>query len=770
MIISINEEDYSTALDGGMDLEIQRYINAPSVCNFRVCIQNDSSLSIPVRFQSVQVAGDDGAQYFTGYIATSPVPIYLGVGIVGPVYGYLIQAISDEILLDQYLLDASQNVAGMTVGTILTSLVSKTGSSALSTRLLTLDSLLGNIMFRPGASWSQCAGQAAAIARASYKAVNGVLELTSMQSVVHELDESSGTLTMANLSFQTPEKRALANDVTVCGEHEPVVYVSEYFQGDGTTVDFYLSAAPFFPASSKEVLLDEQFNEPSIDSRFWGNSGGSFLTIGDGGLSLSGGNGLDGQSGLEWREAIEMGGTLLFELSGVILSAGSTGVLCGFYSGSETMDGCVVGFKVTSASGSGAVSVQPLLNGNAGGTSYAMNSSYQYTLRARVHCPEFYRAEQIYRSCGDDGVISSGGTWRLSPAFVTLEIQEYANNVGSTPVTLYDGSFTNFAGSCSAVVASSTNLIGSIRSAELKNLGSVWVVSTPANGGAYTRRIGTTAEGAECHVERTGKLVFYSGYAPASGEQIAVSYRTIGRSVGRAVNSASQEALAAAGYPSEAVWVGTVTDPAARTSADCRTAALVMEEAAASVSALWKGTFKGTQLSFSADVWPGDALELKAASLSLDVQVVVRSVKVIYKASLPDLVEYVVAFANDWADDLAIKTSAVVPEDAWLPAAISPTLLANLNTMQVTALTSSSVTIQTGVTPPSGGGFEIRRRDFAFKAGEDTDLVARSSAQNITFARETANDRFYIRMYDGETPPNYSEFSTALFINLPYSS
>ena len=41
--------------------------------------------------------------------------------------------------------------------------------------------------------------------------------------------------------------------------------------------------------------------------------------------------------------------------------------------------------------------------------------------------------------------------------------------------------------------------------------------------------------------------------------------------------------------------------------------------------------------------------------------------------------KYEIAFANDWADDLAIKTSATVPADAWLPAPIAPTVLANLN-------------------------------------------------------------------------------------------
>ena len=77
------------------------------------------------------------------------------------------------------------------------------------------------------------------------------------------------------------------------------------------------------------------------------------------------------------------------------------------------------------------------------------------------------------------------------------------------------------------------------------------------------------------------------------------------------------------------------------------------------------------------------------------------------------------------------------------------------------------MTVNADVTPPTGGGFEIRLRDFAFMAGEDPDLVMRATVPNMTFSRDTANDRFYIRMYDGATPPNYSEFSTALFINLP---
>jgi hypothetical protein len=176
------------------------------------------------------------------------------------------------------------------------------------------------------------------------------------------------------------------------------------------------------------------------------------------------------------------------------------------------------------------------------------------------------------------------------------------------------------------------------------------------------------------------------------------------------------------------------------------------------------------RLDFATDVWPGDALQLNAPSANLNAQVVVRAVTVSYSASVPDLVCYAVHFANDWADDLAIKTSTTVPADAWLPAPVAPTVLANLSGISVTALNGSTVSINAAVVPPAGGGFEVRRGDYSFMPGEDTGLVMRGTQQNLTFARESANDRFYIRMYDGATPPNYSEFSAALFINLPLGS
>jgi hypothetical protein len=768
MKITINGQDYTAALDAARPLTIVRKLNEPSVCQLWLSLPANSDLAAPLRNQSMAVTGDDGTYYFTGYIAVSPLPEYAGYAMEGPRYRIAIQALSDELLLDQLLMPSSTGATGESAGALMAALVTHSGGTWLSTQGLSLDTPVSNFSPGKGAPWSKSAGQVASMARASYRAINGAITSSSVPGTVHPLNETDGSLNLSTLAFTSGVKRALANDVTVCGEDEPVAYVTEYFLGDGVTTQFYLTADPYFPATSKSTIISELFNEAQINQRVWGVTGGAgYLSLGAGGLAMNGGNGIDGETLLTWIDSVEMGGTLLLEAVGVTLAADSTGVLAGFFAGTDKQATCTAGFQATAQQGTGAVTLQPLIQGSPVGTSYAINPAYQYTLRVRVHCPENERELAIYRSFGDSGPITSGGQLNAAPGNVQMEIQQFVNGVGGTPVTLYDGAIASLPAACNVVAASSINLSGTMRALNLTNLGSGWVVSTPPNGAAYTQRVGTTAEAAECHLERSGRVVFYTGYTPVAGEQIAVSYRTVGRAVGRAVNNASQQALASAGMPTEAAWIGSVTSPAARSSADCRNAAFVIEQAAASASALWSGTYKGNRSSFASDVWPGDALLLNAPSTNLDTQLVVRAVTVSYKASYPDLVEYAITFANDWADDLAIKTSETVPANTWLPAPIASTVLANLNDLTVTALNGTTVTINAGVTPPTGGGFEVRLRDFAFMPGNDPSLVMRSTQSTMTFSRINANDRFYIRVYDGSTPPNYSEFSTALFINLP---
>ena len=771
MKITIQGMDYSATLDSIHPLTIERKLNQPSVCQLWLSLPKGGSLATPLRNQSLAIWGDDGTPYFTGYIASSPCQEYAGISIDGPRYRIAIRAISDELLIDQLPLSPTRASAGMTAGQLMTSLVMHTRSAAVATQGLTLNAPISSFFPEPGAWWSKSAGQIALQARSAYRALAGALTLSQIPVTVHQLNETDGSLNLSSLALTSSTDRALANDVTVCGEHEPAAFVTEYFLGDGITAQFSLGADAFSPSVSKTTIIDELFNESNIDLTVWNSSGGAGdLSLGAGGLRMNRGNGVDGQTMLTWIDSIELGGTLLIEAVGVTLSTGSTGILAGLFVGLDTLSGCVAGFQVKAQAGAGSVTLQPVAEGTSVGTEYAISPANQYTLRLRIHSPECERSLATYRSFGDAGPITYGGQGNQAPAKLTFEIQEFVNGVAGMPVMLYEASIDSLPGSCSVVAASSINLNGSMRAFRLTNLGSGWVVSTPKDGTERTRRLGSVTEAGECQLERPDRLVFYSGFVPQAGEQIAVSYRTMGRAVGRAVNTSSQQQLAAAGLPAVAQWIGSVTNPPARSSADCRNAAATMVEASASISALWKGAYKGTQLSFATDVWPGDALLLNTPSMNLNAQMVVRAVTMRYSSSYPDLVAYDISFANDWADDLAIKTSKSVPEDAWLPAPIAPTALSNLTNLRVVSVSGTAVTINTGVTPPMGGGFEIRRRDFGFMAGEDPDLVMRGSQQSMTFSRESANDRFYIRMFDGSTPPNYSEFSAALFINLPLGS
>lgn len=761
MQLTINGINYTAALDAAHPLTIERKLNQPSACAFALSFPANSALAVPARMQSISIAGDNGVVYFTGYIAEPPLPEYAGFAIEGPRYRYAVQALSDEFLLDQQLMPPSKSLSGMPAGALLGTLVTHTGATSLTTDQLTLQTPVANFVPEPGAPWSKSAGQVANQVRAAYRAISGALTLTPVPAAVHALNESDGTLTLANLALNSGRRRTLASDITVCGQHEPSAYVTEYFQGDGVTTQFFLSEDPFFPPAGKTTLIHELFNEPAINTTVWGvPANNNSFTLGDHGLSFNGGTGIDGQAQLRWLDSIEMGGTLLLEATGIQLNNASTGILAAFYAGAQTIAGCIAGFQATAQQGTGAVSLQPIVLGAASGIAYNTSPANQYTLRIRVHCCEDQRSLATYFASGNNGLISTGGQGGSVPAKIQCEIQEYVNGVAGMPVTLYDGAIGGLPVACSVVAASSLNLQGSMRSLNLTNRGSGWVVTTPPNGSPYTRRIGSLIESAECSVERSGNLLFYTGFIPAVGEQIAVTYRTIRRAVGRASQSSTQTAS----------WIATVTNPPARSSADCRNAASALLQAASGPSALWSGAYKATQFDFASDVWPGDALALNAPSCNLNSQVVVRSVKLTYANTTPDLVHYDIAFANDWANDLAIHTSATVPADAWLPAPIALAPAANLIALNVTALTGNSITIDTGIAPPTGGGFEIRRRDFAFMPGEDTGLVMRASTSTMTFARESANDRFYIRMYDAATPPNYSEFSTALFINLPLIS
>ncbi|WP_263411106.1 hypothetical protein [Terriglobus tenax] len=752
--------DYTPALSKQQPLRVERKLNAISTC--AALLDVDSvGLAKPIRKARVIVANDAGTTLFTGYLTTEPVARYAGVSVKGPVYHWVISAASDEWLLNQ--LGGSNGVSGLgqNAGDVLTMLSTRTGTATLATSGIGAGLPLGVYLPGQGEAWSASAGEAAGNSYAAYRAVGGQLMLQSVATVTHTFYEGDGTLDANALT--AGKLRELANDVTLSGEREPAALVQEIFTGDGTTDSFYLNDAPL--RSSPATLIRDAFDAAAIDDTVWAvNDPGTYVSLTGAGLTLNGGNGLDGQTTVQSLNRVEMGGALLVEASHVVLATGSDGVLCGLYQGVVSLANLFAGFRVKQVSG--ATVLQPVVNGSEVGSPFAVVSGHVYTLRLRAYCVEMQRVKQTYYAMVDGGVQQFGGGLVEAPMAVTFEVQDLGLS-SATPVTvLYDGLATSSPSSAVLVAVNSVQMFGSVGGFRLVRSGSAWVVSTLPDGTKQTRLQGATGEGVDCSIDSSGKVSFYSGRVPVAGERVTVFYRMGRRAVARMADAASVAEEAALGLPGLARWVGKVRQPKARSTEDCEAAAQAVLSFAVSRAAAQNGSY--VAVNPPEDVWPGDMLTLASSTDAMNV--IVRQVVMEDQHCVPEMVRYTIQFANDWAESLSMTLNESVATDAVLPkvAATTPaTALANLQQVTVVGVTETMLQMDAGVSAPSGGGFEVRRRDWSFGAGADGDLVLRSPVRSFEIPRAAKDERYFIRMYDGSSPPVYSRFSAAVFTHVP---
>lgn len=769
MVLTIDNLDgagvlnYTSALVAKPPLRIERQLNEPSICSFTLVPQG-AGLPVPLRLARVVVNDDNNVVLFTGYVASEPVLELAGEDLTGPMYQAAVSAVSDDVLLDMQEVLSTRASFGLQAGQLAQNLTNSVDSTRFTLSTTQAQGTVGRFVPEPGRSWSGNMGTIASSSRTAYRVVGGNLTMTPIGNVTHSLNESDGSLQVDKL--QASMVKMLANDVTVCGQDEPSAYVTEVFEGDGTTALFDLTEEPFFPPSSKTKAFADLFQTPAVNSLLWQlQDPGGHVSITANGLTCTGGNGLDGQTNLCANGNVELGGSFVIEANGLVLSAGSTGIISGLYGSGITTANCIAGFQVSEVDGNASIS--PLINGLAAGNSFSPTTGHLYTLRLRVYGKEMQRVLQSYYSVGVDGTERWGGSDVSCGINLVLEIQDTTNGVSQPPVVLYDGSLATPPSLCTFGLLNSTNLICSVRSVNITPESPVWVTSLPPDGGMVTRRTGTTAQGADCRVERTDKLRFYATSVPQAGEQVFVSYRTKRRAVARMANAVAASPQDSSQLPATARWMGTVTSPQALSSADCENAASALLSLSSNRAAAWKGTYTGWNLEAQGDIWPGDLLAVTAPSANMTADLVVRSVQIDVACTSPQMNKYTIHFANDWADALAIKTSSVVPADTWLPLqpqTVEP--LANLLTLSA-SISAGAIQVNTGTTPPSGGGFEVRRRDWSFGPGTDSDLVLRSPVSNFTIPREAAMEQYYVRMYDGSTPPNYSRFSSAVIVNVP---
>ena len=777
--------DYSAAIDRSHKVEIIRTLNAPSTARGMLCLKA-SGLATPVRRARIVLASDAGTLLFTGYLTTELIAIYAGVATEGHVYRLAFNAISDEWLLDKQASGSlSSSVLGGSGGAVVKGLLGRLDPSRFTTTGVLDGQSAGVLQPQIGAGWSANAGAVADSTYAAYRVLGGALNMAQAGTVTHALSDGDGTLQVAGLHIASV--RELANDITVSGDMEPTVYWTEIFSGDGTTAVFNLSGQPDAPNAGHAHLIADNFNTSTMNAQRWtATDSGSHLALGPCGLTMTGGNGVDGGTTLVANDAVELGGTVIAELSGVTLNPGSAGVLAGFYGGTIAQSNCFAGFNIRQSGGNSVAT--PMVNGAEVGATTPLLTGHLYTLRIRLHCAELLRVRQAFYAmvevAGASQVQRFGGGVIDAPMSLVFELRDEGAS-SNTPVTiLYDGTVTSSFAAPGFCLANSVQLLGTIGAVKINRRGSAWIRSTATSTGTTSTRLtGRTNEGVDCFLTPsvTGSVTFYPLRIPAPGELVTVLYRGRSRSVARLADPASLAAEAAGGTVGTARWLGHVARPPARSTEDCEHAAQAVLAFATNRAAAVAGSYNFINPSTAGDIWPGDVLALTANGSIANV--IVRRVEIDESGAGPEALTYRIAFANDWAEGLGIKLTEAIAKDALLPETplqlasgqVPGHTLANLQGLTVTGFSgtgaSCAITIDAGTTPPPGGGFEIRRRDGGWGVGPRTsgsgDVVLRSPVRGFSIPRASFQETFYVRMYDNSSPALYSRQSSAIVTHVP---
>ncbi len=763
--------DYSRAVCADQATEkavvITRTLNQPTLARLYLdCASN--GLATPAVNSFVAITADNGTFLFTGYLPSAAEPIFAGYCSTGPQYRIVVNALSEDWLLNRQAVPQTAPLLGETAGEMISILTNRVNPTLVQMNGLEDVGTIGFFEPLPNLPWSKNVAALANQARSAYRVLNGQLTLAPVGSTVHNISDVIGTLDYAALSATNAKQ--VVNDVTITGLSQPMEYVTELFEGDGATALFQLQRDPY--RVIRPILLDEEFTASSLNTSIWNvNDAGGYLSVGGGGLALTGGAGTDGTTTLTTIDPVELGGEIVIESGFVQLNSGSDGVLCGLYSGAVGIANCLAGYRVRT-SGSNTVLV-PLVEGNEVGTSFTIQAGHSYILRIHVHSSELQRMLNSYFSYGSNGPTVYGGGTVQSPLQLLFELQDMALlpyvNIGST--ILYDGVVASSPAIATFACVNSLNLQGNIGYFKVTKPGTMWVVSTPSGGASFTRRIGSNTQGADCNVLRNGFLHFYKLAIPQPGEMLAVTYRVAAPSVARFANStASQEG--GTGAPTVSQWVGHIVRPPARSSVDCENACQALLNFSSNPAAAWRGTYSYYNLQNQSDIWPGDALDFNSSAAGFNISVIVRKVTIKSTSSSPEVLDYAVEFANDWAETIAMELTDTISPDVYLPQepeTAPNAYLANLNALQVVSISTTSIVVNANITPPANGGFEVRSRDYTFGPSTDEDLVLRSPVPNFTITRSVDEEQFYIRMYDGSKPPIYSRLSSAVFTNVATS-
>ena len=763
--------DYTLAVDKTRAPRVLRRNRLASELRLSL-IADDPDFVVPRDGARIMLGRLNGVDVFTGYLSAAPTFEYLGWNERGPVYRYNLVALSDESLLDRKTLPDRHPFIARSAGEALRQLTEDLLPGVMDTTgIADLDHVSWYSCDRQR-RWSEHAAELATRARACYHVLGHKVFFNSLGTTTHTLSETDTSFSSGTLKLQG--KHVQGNDVILTGRSEPQAYVKDYFVGDGWITRFYLSQPPF--GASSRTLMDEEYKGSTLATTRWSVTDPVGATrVSTGALQVAGGTGVDGQTLVSFVEKIELGGALFLQHGDVKFDVQSSGVLGGLYAGTITASQCLAGFRVLP--GGSNSNIQALINGALTGPVISTQSLHHYVLSTRLYSSEVYRKRQIFHSSAHPAGAGRGGQDVAATTRVVLEIRDMdpANpgSLAAPSTVLYDGVVANAPALCTYALVNSTNLHCSIAFTRLLRLANVEVRSARPGEAYRTRLVGSRSDGAECRVTGDPAVQFFPQSLPIEGEEIVVRYRGSGESLTR-VKDAASVAAEKSGFDDGvrgALCEALVPPP--YTSVDCENAALALLDDTARCG--WSGEYE-TWSDFlpgnAVDILPGDGLQVTAPSRGANFHAYVREVEIEILDVAGEHSRYTIRFADEAADSLSFKLDSTgsagdLDVDAVERTQLGNSFVSDLTDAQVTAITSTTVSIDAGTNLSPGWVIEVRTSDFGWGIENDRNLLGRFGSRTFTVPRLGPAQTYFLRQHDASSPAKYSRFSSALHIDKP---
>lgn len=756
-------QDYTAYVDGTQLPVVTRMLNRAARATATL-VAADAAFVEPASGARVILERADGYRLFTGYLATAPQRQHVGYAQQGNAWRYGLVAVDDSWLLDRNALPVRPAFAYRTAGNALRTITNDVLPNGFDTSAVQEMGWVNQWDTNPFRSWSEHAQAVAAMMRGSYRAHDGKLSLVPIGQTSLTLDERDPTFSPEALTLVRPD--LLRNDVTIVGELEPNLYVRDYFLGNGTALAFYLSQKPF--AGKTVTVCQEDYLGPALSPTLWQVADPNHTVMVTGGQLR-----LNGPATVSFVEQVELAGGVRVQHGQVVFGGASSGTLGGVYNGDVSDATCVAGFRVT-PNGSNC-NLQALVNGTPTGPIITTNPTHQYALVTQLLANEAHRVHQPYFSSVHGTGSGRGGEALPAATRVVLSVHDVDPNnpgtIAAAATVLYDDVLWTTPPFGTYAVASGSDLHCSISFTRMQQVVGSEVRSMVPNQAARTRLTGALAEGGECYISSAGQLRFYPPYPPQANEQVVVAYRSSARAMARVQDLESIATHERGSDSGRRSMVKRLKLPPASTSVDCENAALALLDD--SVQGAWIGEYRVVSDFLPAtDVVPGMGIQIAAPSWGAAFTAVVHETDVQVVSLEGDRSEYKIKFANEAAQLVALEFgSTTVSEplrDVFTAAGPSSSLyLAPLTAAQITNVIATEITVDAGVDPPSGGGFEVRRSDGGWGPTSDGNLVGRFATRSFTLPRLARVQDCYLRQYDASSPTKYSRDSALLHLDYP---